>query len=87
MSLLEQLSDNGPERYYLGIDIGYREHVAAVISLKTFLQGDDRWKRSRCVHVPTTSAGFKKLQRYLDSFSRDPGLFRGICEPTGGCMG
>jgi transposase len=86
MSLLEQLGDM-QERYYLGIDIGYCEHVAVVISLKTFLQGGDRWKRSRCVRVPTTSAGFKKLQRYLDSFSMDPGLFRGICEPTGGYYG
>lgn len=87
MFLLDQPGDDGQERYYLGIDIGYREHVAAVISLKTFLQGDDRWKRSRCVHVPTTSAGFENLQRYLDAFSTDPGLFRGICEPTGGYYG
>lgn len=87
MSLLGQLGDEWQERYYLGIDIGYREHVAAVISLKTFLQGDNRWKRSRCVHVPTTSAGFNKLQHYLNSFSTDAGLFRGLCEPTGGHYG
>ena len=70
MPLLDQLGDHLQERYYVGVDIGYAEHVAVAISLKTFLQGDDGWKRSRCVHLPTTAAGFGHLQHYLDCPSR-----------------
>jgi transposase len=87
MPLLDQLSDNQLERYYVGVDIGYAEHVAVAIRMTTFLQSDDQWKRSRCVHVPTTSAGFGQLQRYLDSFSTDCREFLGLCEPTGGYYG
>lgn len=61
MPLLEHLGNDLGDRYYLGIDIGYEEHVAVIISLKTFLRGDDRWKRSRCVHVPTTMSGFTRF--------------------------
>jgi transposase len=87
MPLLDQLGDHLQERYYVGVDIGYAEHVAVAISLKTFLQGDDGWKRSRCVHLPTTAAGFGHLQHYLDAFSTDRLEFLGLCEPTGGYYG
>lgn len=87
MPLLEHLSNDLQARYYLGIDIGYKEHVAVAISLQTFLQGTDSWKRSRCVHIPTTRSGFNRLQRYLDRFSLDPSMFLGLCEPTGGYYG
>ena len=87
MTLLERLGSQLPRRYYLGVDVGYKEHVAVVISLKTFVRGDDRWKRARCVHFPSTRGGLRKLQRYLDRFSTDPGEFLGLCEPTGGHYG
>lgn len=87
MTLLEQLSRELPERYYLGVDVGYKEHVAVVINLETFTRGDDRWKKARCTHVPTTQAGLNKLQGYLDGFSSDPTTFLGLCEPTGGHYG
>jgi len=86
-TLLAQLGTNLPQRYYLGLDVGYKEHVTSVISLQTFVRGDDRWKRSRCLHFPTTQAGLKKLQHYLNRFSPDPADFLGICEPTGGFYG
>ncbi|MGB5931614.1 MAG: transposase [Anaerolineae bacterium] len=87
MTLLERLGSQLPRRYYLGVDVGYKEHVAVVISLKTLVRGDERWKRARCVHFPSTRAGLRKLQRYLDRFSTDPGEFLGLCEPTGGHYG
>ena len=87
MTLLEKLGDRLPRRYYLGVDVGYKEHVAVVISLKTFVRGDERWKQTRCVHFPSTQAGLRKIQRYLDRFSADPGEFLGLCEPTGGYYG
>jgi hypothetical protein len=87
MTLLAQLGTRLPKRYYLGLDIGYKEHVAVVISLQTFVRRDNRWKRARCLHFPSTRAGLKKLQRYLDHFCLDPAAFLGICEPTGGFYG
>jgi len=48
---------------------------------------DNRWRRARCVHFPSTRAGLRKLQRYLDRFSTDPSEFLGLCEPTGGHYG
>jgi hypothetical protein len=87
MTLLERLGSPLPCRYYLGVDVGYKEHVAVVISLQTFACGDGRWKRARCVHFPSTQAGLRKLQRYLDHFSTDPSEFLGLCEPTGGYYG
>ena len=87
MTLLERLGSQLPRRYYLGVDVGYKEHVAVVISLRTFVRGDDRWKRARCVHFPTTQAGLRQLQRYLDRFSTDRSEFLGLCEPTGGYYG
>ncbi len=87
MTLLSRLGEGLPERYYLGVDIGYKEHVATVISLETFVRGDDTWKRARCLHFPSTREGLDKFQQYLDGFSPDPATFLGICEPTGGCYG
>ena len=46
MTLLEKLGAHLPGRYYLGVDVGYQEHVAGVISLQTFARGNERWKRS-----------------------------------------
>jgi len=87
MTLLERLSSQLPCRYYLGVDIGYKEHVAVVIPLRTFVRGDERWKRARCVHFASTQAGLRKLQRYLDRFTTDHSMFFGLCEPTGGHYG
>jgi transposase len=87
MPLLNRLGTELPERYYLGIDVGYKEHVAGVISLKTFVRGDERWKRAQCLHFPSTRSGLRKLQGYLDRFSVNHAAFFGLCEPTGGHYG
>jgi transposase len=87
MTLLAQLGEALPERYYLGLDVGYREHVAVVISLQTFVRGKERWQHARSLHFESTSSGLAKLQRYLDRYSPDPTTFLGLCEPTGGYYG
>lgn len=87
MTLLEKLGKELPERYYLGVDVGYKEHVAAVIGLDTFVHGGERWKRAQCLHFPSTQSGLDRFQHYLDHFSSTPQTFLGVCEPTGGCYG
>lgn len=87
MTLLERLGSQLPRRFYLGLDVGYKEHVAVVISLDTFVRGDERWKQARCLHFPSTRAGLRRLQGYLERFSTDPSEFMGLCEPTGGYYG
>ena len=59
MTLLDRLGESLPERYYLGIDVGYKAHVAAVISLETFVQRGDQWKRARCLEFPSTRGGLE----------------------------
>ncbi len=87
MTLLGKLGAQLPGRYYLGVDVGYKEHVAVAISLQTFVRGDERWKRARCIHFPSTRAGLRKLKEYLEHFSTEPVEFLGLCEPTGGHYG
>jgi hypothetical protein len=87
MTLLSQLGTDLPERHYLGIDVGYKEHVAVVISLQRFVRGSVRWQRARCVHFASTRSGLRKLQGYLDRFSTKHETFFGLCEPTGGHYG
>ncbi|MEA3374583.1 MAG: transposase [Chloroflexota bacterium] len=87
MTLLDRLGTDLPRRYYLSVDVGYKEHVAVVIPLETFVRGDGRWKRATCVHFPSTQAGLRTLQGYLDGFSTDASEFFGLCEPTGGYYG
>jgi transposase len=87
MTFLARLGKQLPKRNYLGVDVGYKEHVAVVITLHNFAQDGDRWKRTPCLHFPSTRAGLDKLQEYLDGFSTDREAFFGICEPTGGFYG
>ena len=84
MGLLTELSKGLPERFYLGVDVGYREHVACVIPLSEFAKGGKRWKRQRCLSFASTAKGLAKLQAYLDEFSQERSQFFGSCEPTGG---
>jgi len=62
MKWLAQNQSEWPERYYVGIDIGYREHVAAAIGLSTFLQRGERWQRARTIHFASSSRGLEKLR-------------------------
>ena len=87
MKWLVQISNELPERYYVGIDIGYREHVAAVIALSTFMQGEERWKKARAIHFASSQRGFEQFHKHLIGFSTDPQAFLILCEPTGGYYG
>jgi len=87
MALLARLGDNLPVRYYLGVDVGYREHVAVVIPLTRFVGGGAAWEHVRCLHFTSTQQGLERLDEYLGSFSADPACFLGVCEPTGGYYG
>jgi transposase len=87
MKWLPQISKGLPERYYVGIDIGYREHVAAGIALSTFMQGEERWKKAKAIHFSSSHSGFEQLRKYLDGFRSDPQAFLIVLEPTGGYYG
>ena len=73
------------ERIYVGLDIGYREHVAAASPLSVFNVGrnPDGWKRVKPTHFTSDAAGFGRFQRYLDRHSADPRDFLILLEPTG----
>ncbi len=82
-----------PERIYVGIDIGYREHVAAAIPISKFKpdyqQGktghqQDKWRSAKTIHFSSDMTGFKRLRSYLDRFSTHNRDFLIILEPTGG---
>jgi hypothetical protein len=87
MPFLNHLRQDLPVRYYLGIDIGYKEHVAVVIPLASFLLGGTQWQRARCLHFASTQQGLAQLDQYLAGFSADATAFLGLCEPTGGYYG
>lgn len=74
------------ERVYVGIDVGYRTHVASAIPLSVFnvSKNRDNWKRTKTLHFASDAAGFKHLQRYLDKFSTSVLDFLILLEPTGG---
>lgn len=74
------------ERIYVGIDIGYREHVVAACPLSVFNthRHRDAWKRVKTLRFGTDADGFRQLQRYLDDVSTDRNHFLILMEPTGG---
>jgi transposase len=76
-------------RYYVGIDVGYREHVACCIALALFNpgKGKDRWRTAKCLTFKSTATGFAQLQRYLDAHSTNYLDFVILHEATGGQYG
>ncbi|MFO7943030.1 MAG: transposase [Anaerolineales bacterium] len=87
MTFLDKVGGGLPERYYLGVDIGYKAHVAVVVSLEDFLQSGEGWKKAPFLEFPSTQAGLEKLQAYLDSYCTHLEVYLGLCEPTGGFYG
>jgi len=73
------------QRIYVGLDVGYREHVAAACPLSNFNleRKPDGWKRTRTIHFSSDAAGFGRLKRYLEGHSTNPGDFLILLEPTG----
>ena len=59
------------ERVYVGIDVGYRQHVAAASPLSVFnaQRNPNGWRRVKTVRFGSDAAGFAQLQRYLDKHS------------------
>ena len=78
-----------PERIYVGIDLGYREHVAAAIPLPAFnpQHRPEGWKRVKTLKFTSDAAGYQRLKRYLDRLSIDSADFLVLLEPTGGYYG
>jgi len=73
------------ERVYVGVDVGYRQHVAAASPLSVFtLRNPNGWRRVKTVRFGSDAAGFAQLQRYLDKHSTAPTEFLVLLEPTGG---
>ncbi len=81
----EQPSTNR-ERVYVGVDVGYRQHVAAASPLSVFTaqRTPNGWRRVKTVRFGSDAAGFAQLQRYLDKHSTAPTDFLVLLEPTGG---
>src|SRR5215469_9547223 len=80
-----ELQPRPRERIYVGIDIGYREHVAAASPLAVFNVGrrPDGWKRVKPIHFASDANGLARFQRYLDHHSPHAGDFLILLEPTG----
>src|SRR6266702_3733145 len=77
------------ERVYVGIDLGYREHVVAATPLQAFnpQRQPEGWKRVKTLKFGSDAAGYQRLQRYLERCSADPTDFLVLLEPTGGYYG
>jgi len=73
-------------KVFVGIDVGYKTHVVCACpgSLFNAKRYPDGWKRAKTLPFTSDASGFKKLQKYLDSFSTNPSDFLMLCEPTGG---
>ena len=84
-----QHSDASRFQIFVGIDIGYKTHVACACPGMLFnaKRYPDGWKRAKTIHFSSDAKGFKQLQRYLDCFSANPAQFLVLSEPTGGYYG
>lgn len=71
-------------RFYVGIDIGYKFHVAACIQREMFLDANQAWKRAKTLKFNSDSAGLTLVLSALEQVSRDPRDFFILMEPTGG---
>jgi len=65
MTLFAHVGKDLPEQYFVGIDFGYREPVACVIDLRSFVQGGEGQKRTICLAFPSNQAGIRRLLAYL----------------------
>jgi hypothetical protein len=74
------------ERIYVGVDVGYRQHVAAASPLSVFnaQRNPNAWRQVKTARFGSDAAGFGQLQRYLDKHSSAATDFLVLLEPTGG---
>jgi hypothetical protein len=89
VSTNKQDSPLRPERIYVGIDLGYREHVAAATPVAGFnpQYRAEGWKRIKTLKFTSDASGYQRLKRYLDRLSVDSANFLVLLEPTGGYYG
>lgn len=74
-------------KFYVGIDIGYKFHVATCIPYTYFLDSKEPWKRSKAIQFNSDSNGLRKVLESLQSVSNNPKDFFILMEPTGGHYG
>src|SRR5438270_3515571 len=88
-SMTTQPSGLSSHQVFVGVDVGYKSHVACACLGVLFnaKRYPDGWKRAKTLHFTSDATGFKKLQGYLDKFSPSPADFLILCEPTGGYYG
>src|SRR5438093_8279474 len=74
------------ERIYVGVDVGYRQHVAAASPLSVFnaRRNPNGWRRVKTVRFGSDATGFAQLQHYPDKHSTTATDFLVLLEPTGG---
>lgn len=74
------------ERIYVGVDVGYRQHVAGASprSVCNAQRSANAWRQVKTVRFGSDAAGFAQLQRYLDKHSSAVTDFLVLLEPTGG---
>ncbi len=73
------------QHLYVGIDIGRRTHVVAVIPQARM--ENDSWEKAQARRISTTVQGFKEMSQLLAATGIPPDLVRVGCEPTGGWYG
>lgn len=74
-------------KYYVGIDVGYKFHVAACIPCTYFLDPKEPWKRVKTLKLNSESQGLGSLLEGLKQVSSNPKDFFILLEPTGGHYG
>jgi transposase len=71
--------------FFLGIDVGRRQHLAAAIPESRMWDGS--WERAPVRTIATTALGFRGLTGWLGELGATPDQTRVGLEPTGGWYG
>jgi len=74
-----------PERFYLGLDVGRRQHTVCAIARSTFEAGDARWQAAPTLKVDVNRTGYQRIATLLARLTDDPTrhVVAGL-EPTDG---
>lgn len=74
-------------KYYVGIDIGYKFHVATCIPIEHFIDIKQKWKKAKTIKFNSDSEGIQMVLNALNQVDLDPKEFFILMEPTGGHYG
>lgn len=87
----KEAKNNSFYSFYVGIDIGYKFHVAACISYEELQDPKSVWKKKKTVKINADSDGIASFLDFLremgDSNNISPKDFFILLEPTGGNYG